>query len=78
MRLPPSVPRYLIGQALFGVALGIVAGACILVLDVAGLGTLAAGSADPPTSVFLVVLESVLLFVPVVFATAVGLLAYEE
>jgi hypothetical protein len=68
-----SITRYLLTQCCIGGALGALFGLMLLVTDVAGIGTLVAGS---PLTIVVVIAGAVCTFLPLVIATAVGLLAY--
>jgi hypothetical protein len=72
----PSIPRYLLLQACAGAAIGVLAACALLLSDPFGLRELLAASADlHATASF--ILSGVTTLAPLVFATAVGLLAQD-
>ena len=73
----PSVPRTLLLQAAIGVALGLSAGAALLIADAFGLRHLVDRSADPGAAA-IVLAGGVTTLAPLVLATAIGLLAESD
>jgi len=73
----PSVPRTLLLQAAIGVALGLAAGAALLLADAFGLRHLVDRSADPGAAA-IVLAGGVTTLAPLVLATAIGLLAESD
>jgi hypothetical protein len=66
-----SITGYLLAQCCIGGAIGAFFGMMVLVTDVAGIGTLVAGS---PLAIIIVIAGAMCTFLPLVVATAVGLL----
>jgi hypothetical protein len=71
-----SVPNYLLIQTCGGGLLALVLGLVLLRIDTAGLGTLI--GADHPLELAIYCLSSIVVFTPLVFTTAVGLLAQDD
>jgi hypothetical protein len=69
-----AVARYLVIQAVLSAAIALTLGLAILSQDVAGLRTLVRTPAD--ALIFLV--GSVMSLFPIVFATSVGVLSYDN
>lgn len=72
---PASIPRYLLLQASIGVALGTLAACALPLINAFGLADLLAAASFDATTVFL--LGGITTLTPLVFATAVGLLAQD-
>jgi hypothetical protein len=70
-----SITRYLLTQCCFGGAFGALVGLLVSATNVAGIGTLVVGS---PLTIVIVMAGAVCTFLPLVVATAVGLLGYHE
>ena len=72
---PPTIPRYLLIQAILAVAIGLAVGLALLMADTGGLrGLLQARPQD--TLIFFI--GSVTTLCPLVLATAVAILPYDR
>jgi len=70
-----AIARYIVLHSCAGFALGLLFGVAILSTDCAGIGSLVAASAHPAQSTAIFLIGSVTTFLPIVIATAVGLLS---
>lgn len=73
-----KIPRYLLVQCLVGCLAGLLIVAVILWTDTGGVGSLIAASSEPLTVLAILVVGSLTTTVPLVVATAIGLLAWQD
>lgn len=69
------IPRYLLAQCLLGCLAGLIVVAILLATDTGGIGTLVAASSEPGRIVAILLAGSLMTTIPLVVATAIGLLA---
>src|SRR5262245_59065729 len=74
-RIASQIPRYLLVQCLLGCIVGLIVAAMLLVTDTGGLAALVAASSEPIGSIAILVAGSLITTIPLVVATAIGLLA---
>jgi hypothetical protein len=74
-RKASQIPRYLLAQCFFGCIAGLIVVAILLVTNTGGIGTLVAASSEPVQTVAILIVGSLMTTVPLVVATAIGLLA---
>lgn len=70
----PTIPRYLLVQAILAVAIALAVGLALLMADIGGLRGLLQATRPQDTLIFLV--GSVTTLCPLVLATAVAILPY--
>jgi hypothetical protein len=73
-----QIPGYLLIQCLFGSLASLAVVALFLATDTAGIGTLIAASPERWTTLVIFIVGSLTTIVPLVVATAIGLLAWRD
>src|SRR5262245_29263750 len=71
----PSIVRYLADHCAFGVGVGVLILLALLAFDTAGIRTLVAASSDVFATTMILLVGSLITVMPMVLATAIGLLA---
>jgi hypothetical protein len=74
-RKASQIPRYLLAQCLLGCIAGVIVVVMLLATDTGGIGALVAASSEPIGAFVVLVAGSLMTTVPLVVATAIGLLA---
>jgi len=74
-RKASQIPRYLLAQCLLGCLAGLIVVAILLATNTGGIGTLVAASSEPILTAAVLVAGSLMTTIPLVVATAIGLLA---
>jgi hypothetical protein len=74
-RKASHIPRYLLAQCFLGCIAGLIVVAMLLATDTGGIGTLVAASSEPIGAIVVLVAGSLMTTIPLVVATAIGLLA---
>jgi hypothetical protein len=74
-RKASQIPRYLLAQCFLGCLAGLIVVVILLATNTAGIGTLVAASSEPIGAIAILVAGSLMTTVPLVVATAIGLLA---
>jgi hypothetical protein len=75
-RTPSQIPRYLLAQCVLGCLAGLIVVIMLLATDTGGIGTLVAASSEPIGAVAILIAGSLMTTIPLVVATAIGLLAH--
>ena len=74
-RKASQIPYYLLAQCFLGCVAGLIVVAILLATNTGGIATLVAASSEPVGAVAILVLGSLMTTIPLVVATAIGLLA---
>lgn len=77
-RKASQIPRYLLAQCCLGCIAGLIVVALLLATDTGGIGTLVASSSKPVGAILILVAGSLMTTVPLVVATAIGLLGHRS
>jgi hypothetical protein len=70
-----SIPQFLIVNVGLGVGIGILAAALMLLTDTLGIFTLISAGSAPVLTALMFIVGGIMIFTPLVFAVAVGLVA---
>src|SRR5262245_1780102 len=73
----PSIGRYLVVHSALGAGIGVAIVVALLAFDIAGIRTLVAASTDVFPTMMILLIGSLTTVMPMVIATAIGLLAHD-